>query len=244
MPAGYGFGFIFRFTKDLTLENKNGIAAKNGINITITISRKLQSLMHRSGLGGGQAKHQFSRIGIRNRALINAADSHPMGNTGLFEQPVSGLRRRSKQQQGGTQQLGMLLRLTPLGRSAIADPIVLLSNRSRNRAARAMRCLPFTDALYRDLQDQGLDAETLWHDQPRYRRGKGWRHNSENLEDDLRWLIRVGVLRREVDGQGLTSRFRLTPLGRQLLDGDPDLLQQRAAPLERLRHAVRRRWPL
>ena len=36
MPAGYGFGFIFRFTKDLTLEHKNGIAAKNGINITIS----------------------------------------------------------------------------------------------------------------------------------------------------------------------------------------------------------------
>ena len=107
-----------------------------------------------------------------------------------------------------------------------------------------MRCLPFTQALYRDLQDQGLDAEFLWRDQRRYRRGKGWHHHAENLEDDLRWLIRVGVLRREVDGQGLTSRFRLTPLGRQLLDGDPDLLQQRAAPLERLRHAVRRRWPL
>ena len=107
-----------------------------------------------------------------------------------------------------------------------------------------MRCLPFTEALYRDLQDHGLDAGSLWGDQPRYRRGKGWHHHAENLEDDLRWLIRVGVLRREVDGQGLTSRFRLTPLGRQLLDGDPDLLLQPAAPLERLRHAVRRRWPL
>ena len=107
-----------------------------------------------------------------------------------------------------------------------------------------MRCLPFTEALYRDLQDQGLDAATLWRDQPRYRRGKGWHHHAENLEDDLRWLIRVGVLRREVDGQGLTSRFRLTPLGRQLLDGDPDLLLDSVAPLERLRHAVRRRWPL
>ena len=29
------------------------------------------------------------------------------------------------------------------------------------------------------------------------------------------WLLKVGVLRREVDGQGLTDSFRLTPLGRQ-----------------------------
>ena len=98
MPAGYGFGFIFRFPKDLTLENQDGIAAKNGIHIPIR--RRIQSLMHRSCLGGGQAKHQFSRIGFRNGAFINATDSQPMSNAGLFKQPVSGLRRRSKQQQG------------------------------------------------------------------------------------------------------------------------------------------------
>ena len=32
------------------------------------------------------------------------------------------------------------------------------------------------------------------------------------------WLIQVGVLRREVDGQGITDSFRLTPLCRYLLD--------------------------
>lgn len=34
----------------------------------------------------------------------------------------------------------------------------------------------------------------------------------------MMWLIRVGLLRREVDGQGLTNSFRLTPLGRAILD--------------------------
>jgi hypothetical protein len=37
-------------------------------------------------------------------------------------------------------------------------------------------------------------------------------------ENALLWLIQVGVLRREVDGQGITDSFRLTPLGRQLID--------------------------
>lgn len=36
-------------------------------------------------------------------------------------------------------------------------------------------------------------------------------------ENELLWLIQVGLLRREVDGQGLTDSFRLTPLGRQLV---------------------------
>ena len=54
----------------------------------------------------------------------------------------------------------------------------------------------------------------------------------------------MGVLRREVDGQGLTSRFRLTPLGRQLLDDDPALLKRSIPMLERMRHSLRRHWPL
>ena len=65
----------------------------------------------------------------------------------------------------------------------------------------------------------------------------------EALEDHLLWLISVGVLRREVDGQGLTSRFRLTPLGRQLLDADPSLLNNGAGPIDQLRNAMRRAWP-
>lgn len=36
-------------------------------------------------------------------------------------------------------------------------------------------------------------------------------------EAQLMWLIKVGLLRREVDGQGLTDSFRLTPLGRQII---------------------------
>lgn len=38
------------------------------------------------------------------------------------------------------------------------------------------------------------------------------------VENQLMWLIQVGVLRREVDGQGITDSFRLTPLGRQIVD--------------------------
>ena len=68
-----------------------------------------------------------------------------------------------------------------------------------------MGCLPFSEALYGDLQQQGLDAGDLWSEPNRYGRRTRWFRNSEALEDDLRWLISVGVLRREVDGQGLTS---------------------------------------
>ena len=106
-----------------------------------------------------------------------------------------------------------------------------------------MRCLPFTEALYRDLQQRGLDADSVWSDPERYRRTHHWPRDGEALENDLRWLITVGVLRREGDGQGLTSRFRLTPLGRDLLEDEPDALSRSPGWNDQLRQLLRRRWP-
>ena len=140
-----------------------------------------------------------------------------------------------------TQRCRTVRRLPGSGRLAIAHPIDLLDQRSRNRASRAMRCLPFSEAVYRNLQEQGLDAGQLLNNPRLYQRKKSWYRNSDSLENDLLWLICVGVLRREVDGQGLTSRFRLTPLGRQLLDDTPDLLLLPVSWKEWLQHWLRRR---
>ena len=48
-----------------------------------------------------------------------------------------------------------------------------------------MGCLPFSEALYRDLQQQGLDAGDLWNEPNRYGRERRWFRNSEALEEDL-----------------------------------------------------------
>ncbi len=41
--------------------------------------------------------------------------------------------------------------------------------------------------------------------------------SERKVESDLSWLIKVGLLRKEVDGQGITDSFRLTPLGKNLI---------------------------
>ncbi|MEY2985456.1 MAG: hypothetical protein RLZZ568_2073 [Cyanobacteriota bacterium] len=41
--------------------------------------------------------------------------------------------------------------------------------------------------------------------------------SEQQTERELMWLIQVGLLRREVDGQGITDGFRLTPLAKQIL---------------------------
>ncbi|MEB3255055.1 MAG: hypothetical protein VKJ05_01575 [Synechococcaceae cyanobacterium] len=87
---------------------------------------------------------------------------------------------------------------------------------SLRRAHQSLRCLPFRRAFYEEVDQRALSATELcaranWADLVFAPFGV------ERAEAHFRWLIRLGVLRREVDGQGLTERVRLTPMGRSLL---------------------------
>ncbi len=64
----------------------------------------------------------------------------------------------------------------------------------------------------------------------------------ERAETHFIWLIRLGVLRREVDGQGLTERVRLTPLGRSVISRWSGEIP-RGGLRQRLPEAVLRHWP-
>lgn len=91
-------------------------------------------------------------------------------------------------------------------------------DQTMQRAQRAIRCSPFEPQLFETMRCQsvslleiagkvGLDQQYTQQPLPELK-----------AENALLWLIQVGVLRREVDGQGLTDSFRLTPLGRQLIE--------------------------
>jgi hypothetical protein len=90
--------------------------------------------------------------------------------------------------------------------------------RTITRANQAVRCAPFRIRLYTTLMKQSvalIDIAGI----------AGVRHQYTTrslpellVESELMWLIQVGLLRREVDGQGLTDSFRITPLGRQLVE--------------------------
>lgn len=124
-------------------------------------------------------------------------------------------------------------------RCVIAQPT--FEPRSWARAGQAMRCLPFRRSFYARVREQALgsrefcrlpDAASLC-----------WRRmGPERVEAHFHWLIRLGVLRREVDGQGLTERVRLTPMGRELLQQWAGEIP-RAALAERIAHQLRRSRP-
>jgi hypothetical protein len=127
------------------------------------------------------------------------------------------------------------------GLALTASAQSLLTERSLQRARQAMRCLPFAREFYVVLEQGALSSTELTarHDWAELCRS---RLNRSRTEDCLIWLIQLGVLRREVDGQGLTERVRLTPMGRDLLDLWPGAIP--AAPLhQRVQHWLRRRRP-
>ncbi|MEP0752142.1 hypothetical protein NDA03_07910 [Trichocoleus sp. Lan] len=89
---------------------------------------------------------------------------------------------------------------------------------SVSRAERAMRCSPFLLPLFAAMRSTSVPLQAIAGAsgvQHQYTR-----HPVRELgaESSLLWLIQVGILRREVDGQGITDSFRLTPLGRQLVE--------------------------
>ncbi|MFM7085509.1 MAG: Npun_F0494 family protein [Cyanobium sp.] len=109
------------------------------------------------------------------------------------------------------------------------------------RARQAVRCLPFRLRFYRELDGGALSSSQLAarQDWPALSRR---RLTPNRIEDHLIWLIQLGVLRREVDGQGLTERVRLTPLGRDTIAPWSKAIPP-AGPLMQLRHWLRRQRP-
>lgn len=91
-------------------------------------------------------------------------------------------------------------------------------SKTLKRAERAVQCSPFRLALFAEMKHQSVDLRAISGNS-----GLSKLYTRRPLaelvaESELLWLINVGLLRREVDGQGLTDSFRLTPLGRQLVD--------------------------
>ncbi|MDB9313921.1 hypothetical protein PN462_12480 [Spirulina sp. CS-785/01] len=85
------------------------------------------------------------------------------------------------------------------------------------RAKRALSCSPFCLILFLAMRSQSVPLKAI-ASQTGQQNGYT-RHTLPELaaENALLWLIQVGVLRREVDGQGITDSFRLTPLGREIV---------------------------
>jgi hypothetical protein len=87
-----------------------------------------------------------------------------------------------------------------------------------DRADIALRCAPFHLVLFAKMRWESVSVPKLAGDLGVKSGYTRYPLSELSVETATNWLIQVGMLRREVDGQGLTDSFRLTPLGLELIE--------------------------
>jgi hypothetical protein len=99
-----------------------------------------------------------------------------------------------------------------------ASKIISYPLKTIDRADIALRCAPFQLALFAKMRWESVSVPKLAGDLGVKSGYTRYPLSELNVESATNWLIQVGMLRREVDGQGLTDSFRLTPLGLELIE--------------------------
>jgi hypothetical protein len=112
--------------------------------------------------------------------------------------------------------------------------MLLIDEKIFKRAKKGIRNCPFKIFLFQSLQKDSLSAQDVFENKSKYLNPEFIFINSSLfIESEFLKLIKIGVLRREVDGQGLTSKVRITPIGRQILENSPDLFNKKISLIKK-----------
>ncbi len=113
--------------------------------------------------------------------------------------------------------------------------MLLIDQKIFRRAKKGIRNCPFNLFLFQSLQKESLSAQDVFENKSKYLSQEFMFVNSSLfIENEFLKLIKIGVLRREVDGQGLTSKVRITPIGRQVLENYADLFTKKISLIKKL----------
>lgn len=104
------------------------------------------------------------------------------------------------------------------------------SNSTLKRAERALACTCFKLQLFIAMKSDSVPLPNITFQMGMQNQYTQKPLSEQKTERDLMWLITVGILRREVDGQGITDSFRLTPLGRQIISKWEELGEELPQP--------------
>ena len=111
----------------------------------------------------------------------------------------------------------------------------LIDQKIFRRAEKGIRNCPFNFYLFQSLQEGSLSAQNVFINKSKYLNQEFFFINSSAfIENEFLKLIKIGVLRREVDGQGLTSKVRITPIGRKILESSSDLFNKKTAIIKKI----------
>ena len=113
--------------------------------------------------------------------------------------------------------------------------MLLIDQKIFRRANKGIRNCPFNLFLFQTLLESSLSAQNVFMHKSKYLNQEFMFINSSVfIENEFLKLIKIGVLRREVDGQGLTSKVRITPIGRQVLESSSDLFNKKTTRIKKL----------
>ena len=118
--------------------------------------------------------------------------------------------------------------------------MLLIDQKITKRAKEGIRSCPFNLFLFQSLLEGSLSAQNVFLNKSKYLNQEFMFINSYLfIENEFLKLIKIGVLRREVDGQGLTSKVRITPTGRQVIERSPDLFNQKKTLIKKLMTCIK-----
>ena len=106
--------------------------------------------------------------------------------------------------------------------------MLLIDQKIFRRAKKGIIHCPFNFVLFQTLLESSLSAQNVFMNKSKYlNKDFMFINSSVFIENEFLKLIKIGVLRREVDGQGLTSKVRITPIGRQVLENSSNLFNKK-----------------
>ena len=113
--------------------------------------------------------------------------------------------------------------------------MLLIDQKIIKRAKKGIKSSPFNISLFQSLLEDSLSAQNVFLNKSKYlNKDFMFLNSSVFIENEFLKLIKIGVLRREVDGQGLTSKVRITPIGRQVLESHSDLFNTKTTLIKKL----------
>tara|TARA_B100001250_G_scaffold19364_1_gene16570 strand:+ start:113 stop:487 length:375 start_codon:yes stop_codon:yes gene_type:complete len=113
--------------------------------------------------------------------------------------------------------------------------MLLIDQKIFRRAEKGIRSCPFNLFLFQSLLKDSLSAQNVFLNKSKYLNQEFmFIDSSLYIENQFLKLIKIGVLRREVDGQGLTSKVRITPIGRQVLENSSGLFNHKTTLIKKL----------
>jgi len=113
--------------------------------------------------------------------------------------------------------------------------MLLIDQKIFSRAEKGITNCPFNLFLFQSLREGSLSAQNVFINKSKYLNKEFMFVNRPMfIENEFLKLIKIGVLRREVDGQGLTSKVRITPIGRKVLESRAALFNKKTTLIKKI----------